>query len=278
METAKDPDSKLAAASPKSEPAGEDFLRDCSSYLYACAYHLTADAARSSDLAQKALIKAWKNFDQLRDPRASKAWLKRICLNEFLMEERKNQASEYPLSDFALEDSETDFFVDPGLSAEDTLIADAAVKDLRDGCFRVMATKLPLEQRLAFSLVDMFGLKPKELALLLDSSEEAVKSLLHRARSNIFRFFSQKCEWINPEKLCKCSAWKSFSHDTLTLKNEVARRKLESGFKDFPEAFSIPEAQKERILEIYRTLPPKKPPYSWYEGVFQALTKIKAEK
>ncbi|MDC7223408.1 MAG: RNA polymerase sigma factor [Spirochaetales bacterium] len=251
-----------------------DFIDNYSQFVYSVAFRLTADRERSEDLSQKTMIKAWENRGKLKNINAMKSWLKRICLNEFLMEERKRALPEYTLGELNLpvEIGEEDFFVDHSPSVEEEFFADRAVREIREGCFFTMASRLPVGQRISFSLIDMFGLKPAEVSPILNVSEGAVKGLLHRARETLFLFFSQKCEWVDPRGMCRCSSWKAFVHDREELKKEVVRRSSQGQNGSPP--ISLSEVHKEKILTIYRTIPDRRPPSSWYESVIQALSPL----
>jgi RNA polymerase sigma factor (sigma-70 family) len=257
-----------------SQKASLDFLHDHSTYIYSVAFRLTADNERSKDLLQKTMIKAWEKISQLNNREAIKGWLKRICINEFLMEERKSAVPEYTLSelDLPLEYDRDSLFIEDSPSVEENLIADQTVSEIRDGCFFTMATHLPIGQRISFSLIDMFGLSFKDVSLVLNTSEGAVKSLLHRGRNNISRFFAQKCEWVNPEGICKCSSWKEFVHDRGELEKEVSRRRLSPLIEKGGESYQIRDEQKEIILKIYQMIPDRKPDPSWYEAVIAEIS------
>jgi len=58
-----------------------------------------------------------------------------------------------------------------------------------------MARKLTLEQRITFSLAEMFEISLDEISDILNISIPAVKGLLFRARKNIFNFFSERCQF-----------------------------------------------------------------------------------
>lgn len=51
--------------------------------VYRYAYRLTGCVASAEDIAQEVFLKAFRNFHQLRDPQAERAWLLAITRNEF---------------------------------------------------------------------------------------------------------------------------------------------------------------------------------------------------
>ncbi|HOU84526.1 MAG TPA: sigma-70 region 4 domain-containing protein [Spirochaetota bacterium] len=78
---------------------------------------------------------------------------------------------------------------------EDDIIANETVKSIRNGCFLAMARKLTLEQRIVFSLAEMFEISLDEISDILNISIPAVKGLLFRARKNIFNFFTDRSQF-----------------------------------------------------------------------------------
>ena len=254
-----------------------DLLSNEYSYIYAVAFRLTADPDRAQDLAQDTAVKAWRNISSLREVPALKSWLKKICVNEFLMSERKKYGiREYSfdeISDLSRE-GETYQLKDSAPSAEDEIIVDETIRALRDGCFMAMTRKLTLDQRITFSLVDMFELPIDEVSSLMELSVSAVKGLLHRARTNIFNFFSEKCEWVEPSNVCKCNNWQTFAGDVARMREEIKRREKTLDFGENPAEKQIPEIKKERILMIYRNMPDRKPPDEWYQKVIDTVKKI----
>jgi len=258
-------------------PDSTNFLNNEYGYIYSVAFRLTADPDRAQDLAQNTAISAWRNISSLRDVSAIKGWLKKICINEFLMAERKKSGvREYSLdelSDLSLQ-GEKFQVKDSAPSIEEEIIADETIRELRDGCFMAMTRKLTLDQRITFSLIDMFELSVDEVASLMKLSVSAIKGLLHRARTNIFNFFSDKCEWVEPSNFCKCKTWNTFAGDVAFMREEIARREKSLDFREEPVEKPIPEIQKEKILMIYRNMPDRKPSEEWYQKVIDTVKKF----
>ncbi len=60
-----------------------------------------------------------------------------------------------------------------------------------------MVRYLTLHQRIAFSLIDMFGLSLDEVSSLIGISKSATKGLLYRAHMNLDSFFiSTAISWM----------------------------------------------------------------------------------
>jgi RNA polymerase sigma factor (sigma-70 family) len=256
-------------------PLFEEIFKQYNVYLYNIAYKLTSDREKAEDLAQETFLRAFEKIDQLKNADSGKYWIRKICLNLFLMDKRaqKIQVIENSVphdgNDTALEK----LLRDESPSALDEVIVDEFVRELQNGCFLAMSRRLTLEQRAVFSLHDMFGLPLDEIAGLLEITTGAAKALLHRARKNLFNFFSDHCEWVDPANTCKCHAWQKFKSDREALKAEVAKREKDLSFCDEPADRGIPSFKKRRILFLYRNIPDYKPSVEWYKKVVSAVKK-----
>jgi len=139
----------------------------------------------AEEVAQEALLKAFQNFDQLRDPERVRPWLFRIARNACLMKRRKSvfaPAQELSLEEF-LPASQ------PGGTPRRLEIADwSALPDdqvLRGelrGVIQQAIAELPEIYRAVILLRDVEELNTAETAEILDTNAEVVKTRLHRAR------------------------------------------------------------------------------------------------
>jgi RNA polymerase sigma-70 factor (ECF subfamily) len=71
---------KPSSAQPDLSTTEDQFLRDRAAVVRLCA-SMTGSADVAEDLAQEALIEAWRNAHKLRDPDAQQAWLHGIARN-----------------------------------------------------------------------------------------------------------------------------------------------------------------------------------------------------
>jgi RNA polymerase sigma-70 factor (ECF subfamily) len=244
-------------------------------YVYATAYKITGGPSIAEDLAQNTLLDAWEKRHQLSDPSKIRSWLRAICVNRLLMEKRRAGNTLLSLDELTEITREGSSFepVELSPSAEDELIAEESVRNIRNGCFTAMSRKLTLTQRTVFSLVDMFGMSIEETAQLLDITVPAVKGLLHRARKHLFNFFDTRCEWIVPEGHCHCAAWIGFTGQKTDIKDRARQRTIIDSFGEKPSDVDHSSAVRERILSIYRAIPDIAPPQTWYDLVIESITK-----
>lgn len=252
----------------------EDLILSNMSYVFSAAYKLTGEKESAKELAQDALLAAWKSREQLKSPDAVKPWLSRICTNTFLMKQRRSAGKlEFPSDELdSLEAQGNMLYINYiDVTPEDELIADETVREIRNGCFRAMVQRLTLEQRVVFSLIDMFGLSIEETSKTVDLSKAAVKALLHRARINLTKFFASKCQWVNMDGTCRCRSWAEFMGKREAIRAEVKQRRLETGFLDNPDEKGLNSDMKDKVLKIYRNMPDVIPEEEWYKSVIDAL-------
>ena len=153
--------------------------RDAVDIVLAHAYRLSFRTAAAvllhrgdaADVAQDAVVAAWRRRARLRDPERLDAWLHRITVREArraLARKRRQTASEAPL--------------DAQLAADtgDPLEAMAA----RSGA-RAALMRLPKRQRLALALRYVHDLSEREIAEALGCRPGTAAALLSRARATL---------------------------------------------------------------------------------------------
>ncbi len=242
----------------------ETIVEQYGSYVYNLAFKLSGKAEKAEDLAQETFIKAWKHLENLKEPAALKKWLHVICVNEFKMMIRK-QARENIDYIENIEDLEndSDLLSDVQEIVVDEIIMAEEMIKIRNGCFLAMAGKLSLNQRITFSLVDMFGLSIKEVADILDITPKAVKGLLYRARMNLDAFFQGHCNILDIKNPCRCEAWSEFY-----LTREKLQEAMKKSLPDYKEKeYSFDLETRNKIAFYYRRIPDMQPPEQWYQNI-----------
>jgi RNA polymerase sigma-70 factor (ECF subfamily) len=139
-------------------------------------------SADAEDAMQEALIKTYRYVGRIREPEAFRPWLYRTVRNACLMNRRKKAGEPLHLQslDDVLPDAERLMrrdVADPGKNPEQ--LADNAA--LRQRLRKAMRT-LPAPYRAIVFLREVEGLSTREVAQILDISEDNVKTRLHRAR------------------------------------------------------------------------------------------------
>lgn len=147
--------------------------------IYALARRMLNDTAEAEDVAQEAMIKLWKIAPDWRSGDAKiSTWLYRISANLCIDQLRKRRT-------VGLENApET---ADQTPSVETVLIAND-----RATALRLAMNQLPDRQRLALELRHFQELSNPEIAEVLQTSVEAVESLLSRGKRGLASILAPK--------------------------------------------------------------------------------------
>ena len=133
---------------------------------------MVGDDELAADLAQETFVKAYRAFDTLQDLALARAWLYRIAGRTALDELRRRK-----LVRFVPWAGETRSTV---ASAEETALRGRLTGELE----RALAA-IPERQRMALLLSELQELNGVELAAALDTSHDAARALLARARESL---------------------------------------------------------------------------------------------
>ncbi len=239
-------------------------------YIYNYALKLTCHPSDAEDIAQETFLKAWMKKDQLKEEKAIGKWLRSICYNEFLMKVRQKDNLYQTLSDDieALE-AEGALLVQVIPGPEDEVIVEDEIKELQNGCFLAMARKLTLNQRITFSLIDMYGMKLEDVAELLGISVSAAKGLLYRARMSIDSFFADHCNIIDKSNPCSCKAWIKFSQNREAMQQKTKNLLQTLDYRE--KGYLFDEAVRKKVQLLYQNMPDRQPDRAWYDRVINAL-------
>ena len=149
-----------------------DLLAQHAPRLFRFALRLTRNRAMAEDLAQEALLRAWRGRDRLRDPQAARGWLFQIVANLWRDRLRRRSATEEELA----EPAEVVCPQQPLRELEERELVAQALAAL---------DALPLRQREVLYLHACEGLSIAEVAAVLESSPDAVKASLCLARKRM---------------------------------------------------------------------------------------------
>lgn len=137
--------------------AAAAFVRRFQSRVYGLALSVLHDPSLAEDVAQEALIKAWRHAGAYDPRRGSVAtWLLTVTRNLAIDALRFDRARPAEPSSLAVFDAPSE---DPGPA--DTALRDDAARDVREAVAR-----LPVEQRRALVLSAFFGRTAQEVAEL----------------------------------------------------------------------------------------------------------------
>lgn len=157
----------------------EERLKDSSALAFRLAYSVLRNREDAEEVAQEAFLKAYQNFQSLRDRTRFRAWLARIAWRLALdrrrssqRRERRDQLAADPL---------------PAPTVEDL----AASSEFQQRLHRAIE-ELPEKLRQVLLLAAVEGRDMKEVSALLSLPEGTVKSRLFLARKNL----ADKLQWV----------------------------------------------------------------------------------
>jgi RNA polymerase sigma-70 factor (ECF subfamily) len=145
---------------------------------------LTDSRQDAEDLVQDTFLRAFRAWKDLRRPKSVEPWLATICLN--LARSRFRTQARRPF-----EVPFEEWMVDPRPSEDPESRAIEGVE--REELYRAMRA-LPEEQRVALTLVDLFGLSTFEAAEAMGTPRGTVLSRLHRGRRALARLLGDRIE------------------------------------------------------------------------------------
>jgi RNA polymerase sigma-70 factor (ECF subfamily) len=141
--------------------------------LYRWLYHLAHDAHVAEDLTQETLLKAFAHLNKFRLGTNFRAWLFRIGHNNFINTRRRQKGTKQALP--------TDLATDQPGPAE-VAISQEAVAAVAQAI-----TRLPVDFRSAFLLRVEEGLSFKQIAEVLDLTEQTARWRVFKARQKLLQ-------------------------------------------------------------------------------------------
>ena len=128
------------------------------------------DRSEADDIFQDSFIKIFKNIDTLNNPSALESWIKRIVINTAINHvNRKKYLDDIAIYENQFENNELSKIIDAVGNEE-------LVK---------LIEELPYGYRLVFNLYVIDGYSHKEIAEMLDISENTSKTQLFKAKARL---------------------------------------------------------------------------------------------
>lgn len=149
--------------------------------LYRLAVRITLNPEDAEDTVQETMIKVWNKRQQWEQIESMEAFCMTICRNIALDKTHRMTGSEQSLDADEHDTPDTNYHANP---EQQTIEQD------RIRLVRTIIDSLPEKQRSVIQLRDFEGKSYKEIAAIMDISEEQVKINIYRARQAVKqRFF-----------------------------------------------------------------------------------------
>ncbi len=147
--------------------------------LFRLALRITLNRAEAEDVVQDVLLKVWSKRDEWKQWESIEAYCLVVTRNLSIdrTEKKENQTVELSTNDEQTSDQSTPHNI--------------LVREEQMHLIHQMINRLPDKQRLAMHLRDIEGKNYKEIATILNMTEEQVKINLFRARQKVKQWFTE---------------------------------------------------------------------------------------
>ena len=141
-------------------------------------YRLVGNKFEAEDLAQDTFIKAYKNFETIKDQAKAKSWLYRVARNVAVDFFRRNQHREIALDASALE-----YYTQATAVDHEVQLVNSEVSKELAKCIE----QLNADDKTIVKLLYYEGFSYKEICDMLRINQNTLKSRLHRARKSLLQ-------------------------------------------------------------------------------------------
>ena len=181
--------------------------------LVGIALRLVRDPDQAEDCAQETIIGAWRRRDQLRDPGALAAWLRRSLVNRIIDRARAHH------QELDIDAVEADWHDDRYSVAPERVLERAELHDeLEDGLAR-----LPVIYRVPVVLHDVLGWTAAEIAAAMSTGLPATKQRLRRGRMMLVSALAEGDERRQASLAQPLRCWRARRHVSAYLDGELDR-------------------------------------------------------
>lgn len=166
----------IARAQEGDRAAFAALVREHQDEVYTLARRLVGDPHLAADVAQEALVRAWRALPRFRGEAKFSTWLHRITVNAaWTQKDRARRNAGVPLDDY---------YDVPALPSPNDPETAGELAELR-GRLRSALDRLPESQRQVVVMKDIHGWSHQEIADAMDITVTAAKVRLHRARARL---------------------------------------------------------------------------------------------
>lgn len=168
------------------EPAFKILVDGYKDRMYYTILNILQDPMEAEDVLQETFIQVFESIHSFKEESSLSTWMYKIAVRKALERIRKRKFRQRLLSVLPWwmpkEEKEKQGYINPGISAER--------KELAMKLFDAIKS-LPENQRIAFSLIKVQGMKYEEVSEMMHLSVKALESLMSRANINLRKKLEQ---------------------------------------------------------------------------------------
>jgi RNA polymerase sigma-70 factor (ECF subfamily) len=162
------------------------FMRRHQDVVYSTAVRLLGNDAQAEDIAQEVFVRAYQNFEGLRDHPTAPGWLRTVarnlCLNHITRYRRRWRF----FSEYRNDDDPDDDETEPEFAVPDQVVEDVEGADRRERLEEALR-QLPEQQRVPLVLFHFEDVSYAEISSRLGISLAKLKTDMHRGRQALAR-------------------------------------------------------------------------------------------
>ncbi|WP_035958782.1 RNA polymerase sigma factor [Bryobacter aggregatus] len=151
-------------------PSFEDWMQRYQALVFRTAWRMLGSPADAEDVSQEVFLRLHQSLRSLPAEQPLSAWLYRVTVNLCLDQIRRRK----PLG------GELELLVSLSPSPEEQ-----HTQQQRESRLARLIARLPERERACLILRDLEGLNSREVAVILECSEENVRSAIHRAKEKL---------------------------------------------------------------------------------------------
>jgi RNA polymerase sigma factor (sigma-70 family) len=174
-------------------------------WIYNIVLRMVYSPQDAEDATQEIFIKLLTKLSTFKGTSEFRTWLYRIVVNHVLNMNRsrvETAAMTFESYGHGLDATPDSELPDPKSVPADVQLL---VQEARIGCTTGMLLCLDREQRLVYVLGHIFGVTDRVGAELLETTADAFRQKLARARRDLHNFMQDKCGLVNHANPCRCA-------------------------------------------------------------------------
>lgn len=148
--------------------------------LFRLALRITLNKADAEDVVQETMIKVWNRREQWEQIESIEAFCLTICKNLALDRQKRMESQNSSLEEVGHDAPDNSYSANP---------EEQAVQRDKVERVRKLMNQLPEKQRICILLRDVEGKSYKEIAAVMDITEQQVKVNIFRARQSVKQAF-----------------------------------------------------------------------------------------